>query len=181
MSIEIDHFKIVESNAILDSLCMNRYSHACLKGGSYWKTSSLSLEIIHTMSTKKELEDSMFVVDEINLIIKDSIDEAIGSSQFQHDRVTHWSNAVGEACTKRLITLAKPFKYIATTIIMQKTGAGMVMATSSHWDKGSDGTRTIRWENKTMYVIVTIFGVSAWKERDLNIWSFDCSYKVYTW
>ena len=31
---------------------------------------------------------SMFIVDEINAIIKDSIDEAIMSAQFHHDKVS---------------------------------------------------------------------------------------------
>ncbi|KAL2622064.1 hypothetical protein R1flu_002269 [Riccia fluitans] len=80
------------------------------------------------------LEEGVFLADEINGIIKDSIDEAIVSSQFSHDKVTHWTNGIAEVCMKRLTNLAKPFKYI--------------------------GSRTIRWENKSMYVIVTVFGIA---------------------
>lgn len=81
--------------------------------------------------------------------------------------------------------------YAVTTVIMQKNGAGMIMASSCFWDKLADGkllpilqpwypivddfeiserrlhkrtsvagSNTIRWENKTMYVLVTIFGAS---------------------
>ncbi|CAK9253406.1 unnamed protein product [Sphagnum jensenii] len=112
------------------------------------------------MSSKKELEEGMFVPDEINTIIKDSIDEAIMSTQFHHDKVTKWTNGVSEVCMRRLANLGKPFKYIVTCVIMQKNGAGMITATSCYWDRSTDGSRTIRWENKSMYVIVTIFGVS---------------------
>ncbi|KAG0582289.1 hypothetical protein M758_3G048600 [Ceratodon purpureus] len=108
----------------------------------------------------KENEDAMFILDEIKTVIKDSIDEAIGSQQFNHDKVTHWTNGVSESCIKRLAVLNKPFKYVVTTVIMQKNGAGMIMATSCFWDKAADGSNTIRWENKTMYVIVTVFGAA---------------------
>ncbi|XP_024363723.1 uncharacterized protein [Physcomitrium patens] len=110
------------------------------------------------MSSKKDVEDSLFIQDEMKTVIKDSIDETIGSQQFQHDKVEHWTNGVGESCIKRLAILNKPFKYVVTTVIMQKNGAGMLVATSGFWNKGTDGSNTIRWENKTMYVIVTIFG-----------------------
>ncbi|CAM6129347.1 unnamed protein product [Calypogeia fissa] len=107
-----------------------------------------------------KLDEGVFLADEINGIIKDSIDEAILTSQFNHDKVLHWTSGVAEVCMKRLTGLAKPFKYIVTCVIMQKNGAGMITATSCYWDRDTDGSRTIRWENKSMYVIVTVFGIS---------------------
>ena len=82
---------------------------------------------------------------------------------------------------KRLKDLNKPFKYIVTAVIMQKNGAGLHTATSCFWDNTTDGddscqascrsqltnaavlaagSATLRWENKTMYCIVTVFGLS---------------------
>ncbi len=43
---------------------------------------------------------------------------------------------------------------------MQKNGAGLHTATSCYWDNTSDGSATVRWENKTMYCVATVFGLS---------------------
>lgn len=44
--------------------------------------------------------------------------------------------------------------------IMQKNGAGLHTASSCYWDNASDGSCTVRWENKTMYCIVSVFGLA---------------------
>ncbi|XP_024538374.1 dynein light chain Tctex-type 1, partial [Selaginella moellendorffii] len=117
-----------------------------------------------------------FLPDEINGIIKDALDQSLGSNQFRHDKVTDWTTSVCEVCLNNLVKLDKPFKYAVTCLIMQKNGAGMVTATSCFWDTAADGrhiprifpelntpvrtgSKTIRWENKTMYCIVTVFGL----------------------
>ena len=56
--------------------------------------------------------------------------------------------------------LNKPFKYIVTCVIMQKNGAGLHTSSSCYWDNSTDGSRTVRWENKSMYCIATVFGVA---------------------
>ena len=65
-----------------------------------------------------------------------------------------------ENSIKKLKELGKPFKYIVTAVLMQKNGAGLHTATSCFWDNQTDGSATLRWENKTMYCIVTVFGLS---------------------
>ena len=39
-------------------------------------------------------------------------------------------------------------------------GAGLHTAASCYWDNATDGSRTVRWENKTMYCITTVFGLA---------------------
>ncbi len=43
---------------------------------------------------------------------------------------------------------------------MQKNGGGLHTASSCYWDNSSDGSCTVRWENKTMYCIVSVFGLA---------------------
>lgn len=52
--------------------------------------------------------------------------------------------------------------YLVTCVIMQKNGAGLHTASSCFWDNTTDGSCTIRWENKSMYAIVTVFGLAIW-------------------
>lgn len=80
---------------------------------------------------------------------------------YTHSRVPQWTSDVIEACMRRLTQLNKPFKYIVTCAIMQKTGAGLHMASSCYWDNTSDGWVTHKYEgNKTCVCIVSVFGLA---------------------
>merc|ERR1712117_30529 len=84
-------------------------------------------------------------------------DETTEETQFVVDEV---SNIIKESCLASLTKLQKPFKYIVTCVIMQKNGAGLHTASSCYWDNSTDGSCTVRWENKTMYCIVSVFGLA---------------------
>ncbi|EFJ05638.1 hypothetical protein SELMODRAFT_8199, partial [Selaginella moellendorffii] len=73
--------------------------------------------------------------------------------------IGQWTSTVCEKCMAKLVNLNKPFKYIVTCMIMQKNGAGLVTASSCFWDPLADGSRTMRWENKTMYAIATAYAM----------------------
>ncbi|EDQ92428.1 uncharacterized protein MONBRDRAFT_19126 [Monosiga brevicollis MX1] len=104
-------------------------------------------------------QDTAFSVEDVSAIIKESIDQSIGQSSYQHSKVNQWTSNVVEQCLKRLTGLGKPFKYIVHCVILQKNGAGLHTASSCFWDNSTDGSCTIRWENKTMHVIVSVFGL----------------------
>ncbi|XP_023662785.1 dynein light chain Tctex-type 1 isoform X1 [Paramormyrops kingsleyae] len=114
-------------------------------------------------------EETAFVVDEVSAIIKESVEGAIGGNAYQHSRVNQWTTNVVEQCLSQLTKLGKPFKYIVllmdfwlavTCVIMQKNGAGLQTASSCFWDNTTDGSCTVRWENKSMYCIVSVFGLA---------------------
>jgi dynein light chain Tctex-type 1 len=75
--------------------------------------------------------------------------------------VNEWTNLIVTNCLKDLQALARPFKYIITCIIMQKTGAGLNSTTSMHWDVTKDGYCKVPWQNSTMHCIVTVYGLSV--------------------
>ncbi|XP_047428984.1 dynein light chain Tctex-type 1 [Mugil cephalus] len=105
-------------------------------------------------------EETAFVVDEVSKIIKESVEAAIGGNVYQHNRVNQWTTNVVEQCLSQLSKLGKPFKYIITCVIMQKNGAGLQSASACFWDNSTDGSCAVRWENKSMYCIVSVFGLS---------------------
>eukprot|EP00047_Mylnosiga_fluctuans_P002830 m.226142 g.226142 ORF g.226142 m.226142 type:complete len:117 (+) comp11378_c0_seq1:33-383(+) len=105
-------------------------------------------------------EETSFVVDEVSMIIKECVEQTIGVNTYQQSKVNQWTSNIVESCLKRLCALNKPFKYIVSSIIMQKNGAGLHTASSCYWDNSSDGSCTVRWENKTMYVIISVFGLA---------------------
>ncbi|XP_033879182.1 dynein light chain Tctex-type 1-like [Acipenser ruthenus] len=109
---------------------------------------------------EQSAEETAFVVDDVSNIIKDAVESTIGSSAYQHNRVNQWTSGVVETSLNQLTKLGKPFKYIVTCVILQKNGAGLHTASSCFWDNTVDGSCTVRWENKTMYCIVSIFGLA---------------------
>jgi len=105
-------------------------------------------------------ETTTFVVDEVSGIIKESIEAVIAGSSYNATKVNQWTSGIVESCLNHLTKLGKPFKYITNCVIMQKNGAGLHSASSCYWDNSTDGSCTVRWENKTMYCIVSVFGLA---------------------
>mmetsp|Transcript_44904 Transcript_44904/g.142979 ORF Transcript_44904/g.142979 Transcript_44904/m.142979 type:complete len:117 (+) Transcript_44904:167-517(+) len=102
-------------------------------------------------------EDQLVEAGDIDGLIRESIEKAIGDAGFQHAKLNAWSGNVVEGCLKRLSALQKPFKYIVTCNLMQKTGGGLHTASTSLWDPNTDGKITVQWENNTMHCIVTVY------------------------
>jgi hypothetical protein len=47
-----------------------------------------------------------------------------------------------------------------TCVIMQKAGAGLNTASACLWDRQTDGSCTVKWENNTIFCIVSVFGLA---------------------
>mmetsp|Transcript_9247 Transcript_9247/g.17019 ORF Transcript_9247/g.17019 Transcript_9247/m.17019 type:complete len:123 (-) Transcript_9247:80-448(-) len=112
-------------------------------------------------------EDSAWVQDDVERICTETLDLHLKEHQYSEEMVPHWINEICESIMARLNEQKKPFKYIASCIIMQRNGAGLHTATSCNWDAGNDGVYTYVWPrekskdvvNKSMYCIVTVFGL----------------------
>jgi len=105
-------------------------------------------------------EETQFVADEVSGIVKETIEQVIGGQSYSNTKVSQWTSSVVEGCLLGLTGLQKPFKYIVNCTIMQKSGAGLHTASSCFWDNATDGCCTVRWENKSLYCIVSVFGLS---------------------
>ena len=106
-----------------------------------------------------ESEELAFITEDVKALAKDSIESTLRNKEFNAAMVNQQCSSVIEEMTKRLAALSKPFKYITTCIIMQKNGAGIHMATSCYWDQSTDNSTTVRWENATMYAIMSVQGL----------------------
>ena len=65
--------------------------------------------------------------------------------------------------TELLTSLQKmsdQFKYIVSVIILQRSNAGFHLFSTCFWDQQIDGTVTVRWENRWMHCVVSVYGVS---------------------
>ncbi|KAJ3098243.1 Mitochondrial DNA replication protein yhm2 [Phlyctochytrium bullatum] len=98
-------------------------------------------------------DSKAFVTEEVNNIVKESIENTIQNAAYHHNKVGQWNSNIVELCLKKLTQLNKPFKYIVTCTIMQKNGAGLHAASSCYWDAATDGCTTYKYDSKTMYCI----------------------------
>ncbi|XP_053615480.1 dynein light chain Tctex-type 1-like [Plodia interpunctella] len=105
-------------------------------------------------------EDLVFNVEDIQKIIRDNIELCLGGNTYSHSRTPQWIAIITDKTMSRIHKLNKPFKYILRIIITQKNGTGLHTAAAYYWDIATDATCTVRWENKFMYCIVSVWGLA---------------------
>lgn len=92
-----------------------------------------------------------------------AIVNTMGSEKiFQHEKVNEWTGTIIQECTQKFSEREADrmeHKYITTCTISQKTSGGWHSASGCFWEAGSDVSAVIRWENASMYCIVTVFVV----------------------
>jgi dynein light chain Tctex-type 1 len=114
--------------------------------------------------------DDTFPEEDVDTIVKNAISSMLGGKKdaggggdeamYNHRTVNGQINSIVDSCLKELQSLNRPFKYIVSCVIMQKNGAGLESAASLFWDPMKDGRVTVPWENATMHVIVTVYGLA---------------------
>ncbi|KAI1241530.1 hypothetical protein IHE44_0005003 [Lamprotornis superbus] len=126
----------------------------------------------------------IFNADEAHNIVKECIESVLGKADYNHNKVNQWTAAIVEQSLTHLVKLGKTYKYIVTCAVMQRSGAGLHTASSCFWDTTTDGTCTVRWENRTMNCIVN---KKIWNEataekdvRHLKIFCDKCKYSPST-
>jgi dynein light chain Tctex-type 1 len=61
-------------------------------------------------------EDSVFAIDEVSNIIKETVDRVIGGNGYHPDKVNRWAADIVDQLLNELTNLDKPFKYIAQAV-----------------------------------------------------------------
>ncbi|TDG96091.1 hypothetical protein EPR50_G00235900 [Perca flavescens] len=104
--------------------------------------------------------EGSFNSEEADGVVKECIEAVVGGDDYSVNQVNKWTASIVERCLTQLVKQGKPYKYIVTCAVMQKTGAGLHTANSCYWDTAVDGSCTVRWENRTMYCVVSVFAVA---------------------
>lgn len=105
--------------------------------------------------------DDAFSQEDVDTIVKNAIRGCLTDVMYNHRKVNDWINTIVDSCLKELQSLNRPFKYIVTCVIMQKNGAGMNTAACMFWDASKDGQCVVPWSNKTMHVLVAVYGIAV--------------------
>lgn len=106
-------------------------------------------------------ETAEFSAEDVEVIVRHAIHNSLNEHSYNVKKINEWTNSIVTHCLRELQALGRPFKYIITSVIMQKTGAGLNSTTSMHWDILKDGFCKVAWENPTMNCIVTVYGLSV--------------------
>jgi len=96
------------------------------------------------------------------------IEHHLRGRDYNEALLPQWINDICESTMEELHAPKKPFKYVVSCCIMQRTGAGIHCAKACYWDTVSDASVTVAWpqrqvkdpNNRTMVCIVTVFAVS---------------------
>ncbi|MBZ3870726.1 Dynein light chain Tctex-type 3 [Sciurus carolinensis] len=101
-----------------------------------------------------------FNADEAHNIVKECVDGVLGGEDYNQNNINQWTASIVEQSLTHLVKLGKAYKYIVTCAVVQRSAYGFHTASSCFWDTTSDGTCTVRWENRTMNCIVNVFAIA---------------------
>ena len=109
------------------------------------------------MSTQDQV---MFntVKEQIVIMIKPAIEEELKGKEYSAKDGPTWAHQISERIVRQLPDKSKDFKYSVTCIILNKNEGGLHMSSSCYWNATSDGNIVEKWENDSMYCIVSLFG-----------------------
>lgn len=112
------------------------------------------------MSEEQGVEQ--FNKEEAYSIVKEVVERHVNAVTYDDRKVGQWIQNIEEDIVKRLTSLGHPFKYIVTCLVMQRTGAGVHVASSCFWDANTDDSVTVPLENdnKSLCCITSVYGVA---------------------
>lgn len=116
------------------------------------------------MGSTEEATTFAKIKDDANSIVNATVANIVGKGVEEVDydpkQVQTWIERINTDCLDKLQVLSQNFKFIVSTTVVQKNGAGIHVSSTCFWEQATDGNLTFRWENKSMYVIIQIFGLA---------------------
>lgn len=95
--------------------------------------------------------------DKITEDISNVVKQKLAQEKWHPKKIDGWVKDITEISLKSLSEMKKPFKYVVTCIVMQKTGAGLSTGFTGLWDNTRDGMVNVPFENETMHCITTVY------------------------
>uniref|UniRef100_K3WI80 Dynein light chain Tctex-type n=1 Tax=Globisporangium ultimum (strain ATCC 200006 / CBS 805.95 / DAOM BR144) TaxID=431595 RepID=K3WI80_GLOUD len=97
---------------------------------------------------------------DVTQIVQETVLSTLEGNAYDHKKVNDWTTTVAASCVDDLQKLSMNFKYIVTCFVRQRKGAGLELHSSSYWDEKTDGACIVSWENPTMSVVVSVYGIA---------------------
>eukprot|EP00916_Digyalum_oweni_P020240 GHVL01033769.1.p1 GENE.GHVL01033769.1~~GHVL01033769.1.p1 ORF type:complete len:127 (-),score=22.37 GHVL01033769.1:340-696(-) len=113
------------------------------------------------MSIEEEIDrdfDHDVVKDIVDSVVKSTMRTPDGTPvQFKQEETAAWSKKIIDTCLRKMADLKKPFKYIVTCTIMQKTGTSLHSGVTTFWDVNADGAVMVHETGPTFDCLVSVF------------------------
>ncbi|CAF4202803.1 unnamed protein product [Rotaria sp. Silwood2] len=93
-------------------------------------------------------------------IIRNIVENILNKNQFNMESIDKWNRQIVDTCQKSLSEIYNSFKIIITTMIIPKNDENVYMGNACLWDYKVDGSTIIKWENDSMYCVVSAFALS---------------------
>ena len=90
----------------------------------------------------------------------DTMLKVLESKKYTPGKTTEWADMIGNGVIEKMRTIAPFFKYLVSSFIIEKVGAGLHFESVSHWDPKTDGSITAKFENDSMICLCTVVGVA---------------------
>lgn len=105
-----------------------------------------------------------FHLEEIKSLIKQVLHDKLGEKDFRSEHIHQWNAEILNEILTRLQIIAyertsPQMKYVVTVLIGEKLGLHTALACL--WDGTTDGCVTVKWENKKIFSIITVFGLAV--------------------
>ena len=105
------------------------------------------------------VEEVLFntIKDQLQKVVVSCIESELKGKEYSIKDGPTYAHQISETIVKTLAERSKDFKYSVSCIILNKSEGGLHMSSSCFWNASTDGNIVERWENETMYCIVTLF------------------------
>eukprot|EP00004_Rigifila_ramosa_P007157 TRINITY_DN18074_c0_g1_i1.p4 TRINITY_DN18074_c0_g1~~TRINITY_DN18074_c0_g1_i1.p4 ORF type:complete len:121 (+),score=36.63 TRINITY_DN18074_c0_g1_i1:37-363(+) len=90
-------------------------------------------------------------------------DETLGGVEYAHGRVAEWTDTIARLAAQRLSEAAVDStarKFLVSVWIFAKPVGALHTSSACFWDSESDGSTTVRWENKSLLCVMLVFWVA---------------------
>ena len=84
-------------------------------------------------------DDNQFPNDDIETKIQEVVDEVLKDTMWDEKLVPIWINTISEKLMKQLTDMQKPYKYMITVVMQQRTGAMISSTYSCYFENTTDG------------------------------------------
>lgn len=110
----------------------------------------------NTMGVYVEIEKVV-----IDKIAREKIEKTLGEEKvFKVDKVKRWTEIISRECVRDLVKLQKPYKFLVSCNINQRTGGSLVQHSSCFTDPVRDVITTTHWLNDVMHCIVNVYALT---------------------
>ncbi len=101
--------------------------------------------------------------EETDQMLREEITTVLAEYKFDAKKVQEWCQKIVSAVLKRLVEANKTedfqYKYVVNAIILERTGAGLHSTSSCLWDKQSDNSSSVQWNNEYMFCVCSVWAL----------------------